>query len=210
MVRQDWKNWDLDIVFPMVYHNFYTCDPSFIADCTLENERDLRGSNTQLYCGMMSFDTTALFECMDSAFANGAKGIALFTVQGLRTPSIRSRFKAYADSMRCLRAEGKLAALPGRTAAADPDPFSHPGVIARVEKSMQKLLLPDKSPKDTLLPEIKPGDYRLTERNNDLQRYIVTDSLSGREFNVSFYTFGDVLFGWRVSPVNEPDRVICQ
>lgn len=210
MVRQDWKNWNLDIVFPMVYHNFYTCDPSFIADCTLENERDLSGSSTQLYCGMMAFDTTAIFECMDSAFANGAKGIALFTVQGLRTPSIRGRFKVYADSMRAVRADGKLGPRPGRAAAADPDPFSHPGVLARVNKAMQRLMLPADAPKDTLLPEIRPGEYRLIERNNDLQRYLVTDSMSGREFKVSFYTFGDVLFGWRISPVDEPDRAICQ
>lgn len=210
MVRQDWKNWDLDVVFPMVYHNFYTCDPSFIADCTLENERDLNGSSTQLYCGMMAFDTTAIFECMDSAFANGAKGIALFTVQGLRTPSIRGRFKAYADSMRAVRAEGKLAPRPGRAAAADPDPFSHPGVLARVNKAMQRLMLPADAPKDAVLPDIRPGEYRLIERNNDLQRYLVTDSLSGREFKVSFYTFGDVLFGWRVAATDTPDRVICQ
>lgn len=210
MVRQDWKNWNLDIVFPMVYHNFYTCDPSFISDCTLENERDLRDGNIQLYCGMMAFDTTALFECMDSAFANGAKGIALFTVQGLKTPSIRSRFKAYSDSMRAIRAEGRLSPRPGRPAAADPDPFSHPGVIARVEKSMQKLILPDKAPHDSPLPAVRPGEYRLIQRDSDLQRYLVTDSVSGREFKVSFYTFGDVLFGWRVSPVDEPDRVLCQ
>lgn len=28
MVRQDWGKWNLDIVFPMVYHNFYTEDIS--------------------------------------------------------------------------------------------------------------------------------------------------------------------------------------
>ena len=37
MVRQDWGKWNLDIVFPMVYHNFYTGDVSFISDCTIEN-----------------------------------------------------------------------------------------------------------------------------------------------------------------------------
>ena len=40
MVRQDWGKWNLDIVFPMVYHTFYTEDVSFISDCTVENVRD--------------------------------------------------------------------------------------------------------------------------------------------------------------------------
>jgi len=207
MVRQDWKSWNLDIVFPMVYHNFYTNDPSFIADCTLENERDLRNRPTTLYCGMMAFDTTALFQCMDSAFANGARGIALFTMQGLRTPALRSRFRAYADSMRAVRADGRLAPLPGRAAAANPDPFSHPGVMSKVERAMQRLLLDENASEDTPLPQVAPGPYRLTDSCDVSMRYIVTDSLSGRDFTVSFYTYGDILFGWRIHSSDKPDRI---
>ena len=207
MVRQHWKDWDLDIVFPMVYHNFYTDDPSFIADCTLENERDLRNSATTLYCGMMAFDTTALFECMDSAFANGARGIALFTMQGLRTPTLRSRFRTYADSMRTVRAAGRLAPRPGRPEAANPDPFSHPGVMAKVERAMQRLMLDDDAAADTQLPQVAPGPYRLTDSYDATNRYSVTDSLSGREFAVSFYTYGDILFGWRIHATDRPERI---
>ena len=201
MVRQHWMDWDLDIVFPMVYHNFYTNAPSFIADCTLENERDLQGRSTTLYCGMMAGDSTVLFECMDSAFANGARGVALFTMQGLRTPSLRSRFRAYADSMRAVRAEGRLSPRQGRALRANPDPFSHQDVMRRVEDAMCSLIEAD---------SVAPGTYNLVDSYDATRRYRVADSLSGRDFDVSFYTYGDVLFGWRVSPVGEPDRVICR
>ena len=46
MTRQDWGKWNLDIVFPMVYHTFYTGDVSFISDCTIENVRDKNPNTT--------------------------------------------------------------------------------------------------------------------------------------------------------------------
>ena len=49
MVRQDWVKWNLDIVFPMVYHTFYTGDASFISDCTVENVRDKNDMTCLLY-----------------------------------------------------------------------------------------------------------------------------------------------------------------
>ena len=73
MVRQDWGKWNLDIVFPMVYHTFYTGDASFISDCTVENVRD-KNDMTTLYCGMTATDGPMMFECMDAALNNGAPG----------------------------------------------------------------------------------------------------------------------------------------
>lgn len=102
MVRQDWKDWNLDIVFPMVYHNFYTREVRFVSDCTLENARTGNPATT-LYCGLMVADS--LFECMDAALNNDAQGIAIFTVNSLRTPKVRARFKAYTDSVRSSRKE---------------------------------------------------------------------------------------------------------
>ena len=103
MVRQDWGKWNLDIVFPMVYHTFYTEDVSFISDCTVENVRD-KNDKTVLYCGMTATDGPEMFECMDAALNSGAQGIAVFTVAGLRSSEVKNRFKTYTDSVRAVRA----------------------------------------------------------------------------------------------------------
>lgn len=136
MVRQDWGKWNLDIVFPMVYRNFYTGDVSFVSDCTNENVCD-KNPNTTLYCGLMASDGPVLFDCMDAALNNGAQGIAIFTVQSLRTPELRQQFKAYTDSVRALRAS------PDYTPAATPrdqvitDPFQKEGIMKAVKLHIQ-------------------------------------------------------------------------
>ena len=84
MVRQDWGKWNLDIVFPMVYHTFYTEDVSFISGVPLRMCAT-RNDKTVLYCGMTATDGPEMFECMDAALNSGAQGIAVFTVAGLRS-----------------------------------------------------------------------------------------------------------------------------
>ncbi len=131
MVRQDWGKWNLDIVFPMVYHNYYTGDASFISDCTIENARD-KNPMTTLYCGMTATDGPIMFRGMDEALHNGARGIAIFTVGGLRTAEIRRQFKAYADSARAERNanRSKPAVLPAK--AVNTDPFKNEGIMEGV------------------------------------------------------------------------------
>ena len=34
-----------------------------------------------------------MFECMDAALNNGAQGIAVFTMLGLRSPEVKKQFK---------------------------------------------------------------------------------------------------------------------
>lgn len=103
MVRQDWGKWNLDIVFPMVYHTFYMEDVSFISDCTVENVRD-KNDKTVLYCGMTATDGPEMFECMDAALNSGAQGIAVFTVAGLRSSEVKNRFKLIRTAYgRCAR-----------------------------------------------------------------------------------------------------------
>ncbi len=128
MVRQDWGKWNLDIVFPMVYHNFYTGDISFISDCSLENARD-KNPMTTLYCGMTATNGPLMFDCMDEALNNGAKGISIFTVGGLRSPEIRGRFKAYADSARASRAALKGKPEVPLTRVANANPFENKGIM---------------------------------------------------------------------------------
>lgn len=191
MVRQDWGNWNLDIVFPMVYHTFYTGDVSFIGDCTIENVRD-KNPQTVLYCGMLTGDGPDLFDGMDAALDNGAQGIAIFTVNSIKLPETKARFREYTDRARERRtAEGGTlkANVP---AAADPNPFSHSGVMKRVESKMKKIIGDDDA-------ELNLGDYSLADSYDATRRYRVTDSNSGRTFDVTFYLYGDVLSGWDVA-----------
>jgi hypothetical protein len=132
MVRQDWGKWDLDIVFPMVYHNFYTGDVSFISDCTIDNVKT-KNPATTLYCGMTASNGPAMFDCMDAALNNGAEGIAIFTVGSLRSPAVRARFRAYADSVRALRAQTSV--NPAATGLTDvnTNPFEKPFIMQAID-----------------------------------------------------------------------------
>ncbi|MBR5018341.1 MAG: metallophosphoesterase [Bacteroidales bacterium] len=206
MVRQDWGKWDLDVVFPMVYHNFYTLDPSFAYDCTAENYHD-KGSGTTLYCGLMYSDD--ITDCMDEAFRAGAQGIAIFTILTMRTPEQLSRFKAYTDSVRTVVAAngGRLPKVtaPGR---ADTDPFHHPGVMAQIEKRIQYIIAgfdwnrrPRRGEPRIQVPELAPlslGEYKYLGSKDITRLYEVTDAASGTTFLVTFYLYGDVISGWDV------------
>lgn len=138
MVRQDWGKWNLDIVFPMVYHNFYTKDVSFISDCTINNVRD-KNPNTTLYCGMTATDGQEMFDCMDAALNNGAEGIAIFTVNGLRSAEVRNRFKAYTDSVKTLKAANTY---PVNTAGrkVNTNPFENKGIMDNIHQEMTKYI----------------------------------------------------------------------
>lgn len=151
MVRQDWGKWNLDIVFPMVYHNFYTGDVSFISDCTIENVRD-KNPNTTLYCGMTGTNGPKMFDCMNEALNNGAEGIAIFTVGSLRSPDVRAQFKAYTDSVKALRATGQ--SNPGATGRTkvNANPFENKGIMEAMQMRMKAY---QSLAKAATLPEVK-------------------------------------------------------
>ncbi len=157
MVRQDWGKWNLDIVFPMIYYNFYTGDVSFIEDCTMDNVEQ-KNSMTTLYCGLTAVDGPAMFECMDAAFNNGAEGIAIFTINSLRSPETRARFKLYADSVRTARAESKI--TPARRQQVKSDPFENEGIMNAVDTRMKAYLSLAKASKRD---EIKGSDWKEVE-----------------------------------------------
>ncbi|MDR0938046.1 MAG: hypothetical protein LBN29_01655 [Mediterranea sp.] len=198
MVRQDWGKWNLDIVFPMVYHNFYTGDPSFIADCTTENVRD-KNPMTTLYCGIMAPNDSTLFTCMDEALDNGAEGIAIFTVNSLRSPQIRQRFKAYSDSVRATRANPQTTAADTvATRHANLDPFANEGLMGRVNERMASYIAQAKPA--TEASGLRLGNYNLVEAYGTTKVYEVTDEASQTTFDVTFYLYGDVISGWDVKP----------
>jgi len=207
MVRQDWGKWNLDIVFPMVYHSFYTMDPSFEYDCTVENVRD-KNPMTTLGCGMLY--SNDIISCMDEAFRGGAQSIAIFTVLGMRTPEQVAQFRAYTDSIRALKAaNGGILPAVEIPAAADMDQFNHPGVLAQIEKrirmiesgvdfSQMRRKRGEPQP-EIVLPEVKLGEYQFVDEQGITKNYSVKDEISGHSFKVTFYYYGDVISGWDVA-----------
>jgi hypothetical protein len=159
MVRQDWGKWNLDIVFPMVYHNFYTGDLSFISDCMIEDLRD-KNPMTTLYCGMTASNSPIMFDCMDSAFNNGAEGISIFTVNGLRSPEIRAEFKAYADNARASRSASKGKAKVSVPKVVNANPFENTGIMNGVNMHMVAYLSMVNASK---LPGLKQSDQEAME-----------------------------------------------
>jgi len=176
MVRQDWGKWNLDIVFPMVYHNFYTGDVSFISDCMIEDVRD-KNPMTTLYCGMTGSNSPLMFECMDSALNNGAEGISIFTINSLRSPEIREKFKAYADNARASRAAAKVNSGASSRKVVNANPFENTGIMKGVNMHILAHLSMANASK---LPELKQSDQAAIElmfknalRGNSAEGYIM-------------------------------------
>lgn len=213
MVFQDWPKWDLDIVHPMAYTDFYTMDPSFAYDCTMANRLAAAGRPVQVMCGVdteLGGDPAQIFEKMDAAFAAGAKGISLYTIEGLDTKDLRDKFKVYADSLRALRSEGKLPEVT--PVAPDTDPFHNKELMAVIERNMQRVvageaiharsvngMVPDDP--SVRYPDLDLGDYSLVKENDRIRSYRVTDKASGKELEVMFILYGDIVSGWDVRPV---------
>ena len=189
MVRQDWGKWNLDIVFPMVYHNFYTEDVSFIADCTIDNVAQ-KNPATVLYCGMTGTNGPEMFAQMDAALDNGAQGIAIFTVNSLRDAEVRAAFKAYADAHRAARLEGTAATGTADPSKLERDPFQKPAIMAKVNEKIAALA----GVESPVLSE-----YLLVESYDATRCYRVTEQTSGRQFDVTFYLYGNLLSGWDVT-----------
>jgi hypothetical protein len=204
MVRQDWGKWNLDIVFPMVYHNFYTGDVSFISDCMIEDVRD-KNPMTTLYCGMSGSNSPLMFECMDSALNNGAEGISIFTVSSLRSPEIREKFKAYADSARASRAASKASLEVSVPKVVNANPFENAGIMNAANMHMLAYLSKAKA---SFLPELKNVDqanfnlsgYRLISEYGATKYYQVSEQNSKVVFDVTFYFYGGIISGWSVEP----------
>lgn len=81
IVRQDWTNWNLDAVCPMIYHGFYKEPVSWIGDAVAEGVQGLHG-RFPLYAGLFLPDfhgnMTDLREGIRLAMDNGAAGVSLF------------------------------------------------------------------------------------------------------------------------------------
>ena len=195
MVRQYWGDWNLDIVFPMAYHNFYTEDVSFVADCTIENARDKQDMTT-LYAGLWGTNGPELFTSMDAAFNNGAQGVSFYTAEYITDPAIRKQFREYSDSLRAVRKANGGVIKATYPTVADKDPFKKEGVMKLIEARMQKLIAEAKDTEE--LAPLALGEYAKKEVEDVTERYEVTDANSKKTFDVYFYFYGDILSGWNV------------
>ncbi|MDR3137693.1 MAG: family 10 glycosylhydrolase [Tannerellaceae bacterium] len=193
LVRQDWGKWDLDIVFPMVYHSFYTGDKSFISDCMIKNMQE-KGAQTDLYCGILLSpeDSTKVLEYMDEALSSGAEGIAIFTVESVRSPEVRTLFRTYADKMREKRAIGAIPVVPSEKIVIDP--FKKEGVMQQVHDKMADY-------SGVKSEDLQLGEYALIEEYGSVKHYRVTEVRSGMMFDVWFFFHGEIVSGWVVKPL---------
>ncbi|MEC5148005.1 family 10 glycosylhydrolase [Chitinophaga sp. 212800010-3] len=81
LVRQDWTNWPLNAVCPMIYHGFYREPISWIGDAVAEGVKGLHGA-FPLYAGLFLPDFNGnyrnLAEAVNLAMQNGAAGVSIF------------------------------------------------------------------------------------------------------------------------------------
>lgn len=80
IVRQDWTNWNLDGVCPMIYHGFYREQVSWIGDAVEEGIHFLNGK-FPIYAGLFLPDFKSVNELENGiglAIKNGASGVSLF------------------------------------------------------------------------------------------------------------------------------------
>ncbi|WP_290790705.1 Tat pathway signal protein [Flavihumibacter sp. UBA7668] len=93
IVRQDWTNWNLDAVFPMIYHKFYQEDVKWIGDAVTEGVHFLAGK-FPLYAGLYLPDFENMEELkqgIELSMQKGAAGVSLF---GNVTPEVLATLKS--------------------------------------------------------------------------------------------------------------------
>jgi uncharacterized lipoprotein YddW (UPF0748 family) len=80
MVRQRWDKWNVDMVLPMIYQNFYNEEIDWIGFATGQGVKDLKGTNTELHTGIYlpELNGEELLNAIKFAYENGAKGAAFF------------------------------------------------------------------------------------------------------------------------------------
>ena len=81
MVRQRWDKWNIDKVYPMIYHGFYNEEIDWIGFATAQGVKDMEGMHTELSTGIYipSFKSGAeLKEAILYAKNNGAVGVTFF------------------------------------------------------------------------------------------------------------------------------------
>jgi hypothetical protein len=83
-VRQEWDRWPLDMVFPMVYQNFYLEDVDWIGRATREGVQ-ATPKGLRLYSGLFvpRLDPASLRRAVELSQEAGASGVSLFSMPRL-------------------------------------------------------------------------------------------------------------------------------
>lgn len=80
MVRQDWGNFEIDAVFPMLYNGFYNENIDWIGNCVSEGISTMKFKK-DLHAGVFLDDLNKpelLKNAIDTALENGANGVVFF------------------------------------------------------------------------------------------------------------------------------------
>ena len=81
-VRQEWRNWKLDAVFPMNYNTFYLGDAEWIKQYCKEEIKSLR-YDIPLYSGLFIDEVENFRQYVIKSFEGGAGGISVFSMNSL-------------------------------------------------------------------------------------------------------------------------------
>ena len=84
MVLQDWSNWNLDIICPMNYHNFYNGDINWIGNSVSQGIKYKKPTGkylSGLFIGAL--DKKKLQSAITESLNNGADGVCIFNLEYL-------------------------------------------------------------------------------------------------------------------------------
>lgn len=83
-VRQRWSKWNVDAIFPMLYHSFYNENIEWIQKNITKGTQRLDPS-TKLYSGLLvgSFKPNELNEAIKKSLEAGANGVSLFAYHSM-------------------------------------------------------------------------------------------------------------------------------
>ena len=100
MVRQRWDKWDIDMVLPMIYNNFYNEELDWIGYATRQGVQDLLAKKVDLHTGIYVPPMNAgdIRTSIKEAENNGASGVSFFDGNAL-TPQMLEAIKNYKDSL---------------------------------------------------------------------------------------------------------------
>src|SRR5690606_16599517 len=93
IVRQDWTNWNLNAVYPMIYHGFYKEDVRWIGDAVTEGVHFLNGK-FPLYAGLYLPDFDSMEELKTGILLSMEKGAAGVSLFGNVTPEVLATLKS--------------------------------------------------------------------------------------------------------------------
>jgi uncharacterized lipoprotein YddW (UPF0748 family) len=84
LVRQDWVNWKIDALMPMIYHEYYYEPLEWVETATQEGVDALNGK-TKFYSGVFTgwIEAEEMSDLVKYSRGGGANGICLFTANGM-------------------------------------------------------------------------------------------------------------------------------